>query len=84
MNEQQQQKAATQSRIVAALTSSLNYLNTLGSILLAYALANPNAFGEMREMLPEGVRPYAPLLALAWFALVQLAKMNAIKKATAA
>lgn len=71
-------------KIKAAFTSLLNYLNLLGSVLLAYALANPSAFGEVRDMLPEGVQPYAPLLALGWFAVVQIAKMNAIKKATAA
>lgn len=71
-------------KVRSALTSLLNYLNVLGSVLLAYALANPSAFGEVRDMLPGGVQPYAPLLALGWFAVVQIAKMNAIKKAVAA
>jgi hypothetical protein len=31
-------------RIRAALTSAFNYLNALGSLLLAYALAYPGAF----------------------------------------
>lgn len=77
-------KPSLAERIRAALTSLLNYLNVAGSVLLAYALANPNAFAEARSMLPESVQPYAPLLALGWFGLVQIAKMGAIKKATQA
>ncbi len=68
-------------KVKAAFTSFLNYLNVLGSVLLAYALANPAAFYEVRDMLPASVQPYAPLIALGWFGLVQIAKMNAIKKA---
>lgn len=73
--------AAAVAKAKAAALSLFNSLNVFGSILLAYALANPGAFGEVRDMLPESVRPFAPVLALAWFALVQVAKMSAIKKA---
>jgi hypothetical protein len=71
-------------KVKAAIFSILNQLNVLGSILLAYALANPNAFAELKGMLPASAQPYAPLLALIWFGVVQLAKMNAIKKAAQA
>jgi hypothetical protein len=71
-------------KVKAAIFSILNQLNVLGSILLAYALANPTAFAELKGMLPASVQPYAPLGALLWFGVVQLAKMSAIKKATKA
>lgn len=70
------------SKVKAALSSLLNYLNLLGSVLLAYALANPSAAAELVQVLPEQYRPYAPILAGAWFFVVQWAKMSAIKKAT--
>jgi hypothetical protein len=69
-------------RIRAALTSAFNYLNALGSLLLAYALAYPGAFAELRGLLPTHLQPYAPAAALGWFALVQIAKARAIKKAS--
>ena len=62
-----EQKADVLAKIKAALLSWLNNLNALGSILLAYALANPNAFAELKGMLPASVQPYAPLGALLWF-----------------
>lgn len=70
-------------RIRAALTSAFNYLNMIGSLLLAYALAYPGAFAELRNLLPASVQPYAPAAALLWFGVVQLAKMKAIEKAKA-
>jgi hypothetical protein len=54
----------------------------LGSLLLAYALAYPGAFAELRGLLPVALQPYAPAAALLWFALVQIAKARAIKKAS--
>jgi hypothetical protein len=69
-------------RIRAALLSLFNQLNAIGSLLLAYALANPGAFAELRNLLPVSLQPYAPFAALAWFGLVQLAKARAIQKAT--
>jgi hypothetical protein len=69
-------------RIRAALTSAFNYLNAAGSLLLAYALANPSAFAELRGLLPASLQPYAPVAALLWFALVQIAKARAIQKAS--
>lgn len=68
----------------SALTSLLNYLNVFGSIMLAYALQNQTIVSEMLPFLPEPWRPFAPLLGGAWFAVVQVAKMNAINKATQA
>jgi hypothetical protein len=57
----------------------LTWLNYAGSILLAYALANPGAMGELVGMLPASLRSYAPALALAWFGLVQWAKLRAVR-----
>ena len=70
-------------KVKAAVLSVFNSLNALGAIVLAYALANPHAATELVAMMPEHYRPFAPLAALGWFLIVQLAKMNAIKKATA-
>ena len=69
-------------RIRSALLSLFNQLNALGSLLLAYALANPSAFSELRDMLPVALQPFAPFAALGWFLLVQIAKARAIQKAT--
>jgi hypothetical protein len=71
-------------RVKSAVLSVFNSLNALGAIVLAYALANPTAATELVQMLPEQYRPFAPLAALAWFIVVQVAKMSAIKKATTA
>ena len=68
-------------KLRAHLANLLTWLNYAGSILLAYALANPGAAGELIGLLPASLRPYAPLLALGWFALVQYAKARAIAKA---
>ena len=65
--------------IRAHLASLLTFLNYVGSILLAYALANPNAAADLIALLPAPLRHYAPLLALGWFALVQWAKMRALR-----
>jgi hypothetical protein len=65
-------------RIRAHLTSLLTWLNTLGSIVIAYALAYPNAAGELVALLPASLRPYAPALAIGWFMLVQYAKARAL------
>jgi hypothetical protein len=59
----------------------ITWLNYAGSILLAYALANPGAMGELVGMLPAQFRPYAPALALGWFFLIQWAKVRAVKPA---
>ncbi len=67
-------------RIRAALSSAFNYLNASGSLLLAYALANPSAFAELRGLLPVSLQPYAPLAALGWFFMVQVAKARAIAR----
>lgn len=68
-------------RIKAALKSLLNWLNAAGSLLLAYALANPNTFADLKALLPPPLQPWAPTLALVWFGIVQFAKAAAIKKA---
>lgn len=68
-------------RIRLALKSLLNWLNAIGSLVLAYALAYPGAFAELKEMLPTRLQPFAPMAAILWFMLVQAAKMRAIKKA---
>lgn len=61
----------------------LTKLNAVGSLLLAYALLYPNALSELKELAPEGLRPFVPALALGWFVLVQIAKASALKKAEA-
>jgi hypothetical protein len=66
-------------QIRSRLGHLITWLNTAGSILLAYALANPGAMGELVGMLPAQFRPYAPVLALGWFMLIQWAKLRAIK-----
>lgn len=66
-------------KLKAALRDALNWLNAWGSILLAYALANPSAFAELRNLLPAAIQPYAPLAALGWFFVVQYAKARALK-----
>lgn len=68
-------------RVRSAVLSLFNTLNALGAVVLAYALANPTAASDLVKMMPEQYRPYAPLAALAWFVVVQMAKMSAIKKA---
>jgi hypothetical protein len=70
-------------RLRSHLGSLLTALNYLGSILLAYALANPAVATELVAMLPPTLRPYAPVLAIGWFAIVQYAKMKALAKANA-
>ena len=67
-------------KIKSHLGHLLTWLNYAGSILLAYALANPGAMSELVGMLPASLRPYAPVLALFWFGLVQIAKMKAVAK----
>lgn len=64
-----------------ALKDLFNNLNALGAVVLAYALMNPQAASELIALLPEPYRPYAPMLALGWFVVVQYAKGRAIKKA---
>jgi hypothetical protein len=66
------------------LRSLLSWLNMIGSVLLAYALANPGAAAELRGMLPPSLQPYAPMLAIGWFFVVQYARARAIKASTKA
>lgn len=62
----------------------LNWLNGLGSVLLAYALVNPSAASDLLNLLPEKLKTPAALMAPAlWFMLVQFAKARALKKAVA-
>lgn len=66
-------------KLRAHLASLPTFLNYLGSILLAYALANPGAFAELKALLPPPLQPYAPMAALAWFLFVQYAKARALR-----
>lgn len=69
-------------RLRKFLSSLLNNLNMLGSLLLAYALANPLAASELLSLLPKELKTGAVLgIPLVWFGLVQFAKARAIKKA---
>jgi hypothetical protein len=63
------------------LTDILNWLNGVGSIILAYALLNPNAAAEFLNVLPKKLQtPTALMLPAAWFIIVQFAKARSIKK----
>ena len=65
-----------------ALSDVLNWLNSIGSVLLAYALLNPTAGSDFLNLLPEKLKtPAALMLPTLWFCLVQYGKMRAIKKA---
>lgn len=65
-----------------ALRGLLTQLNAIGSLLLAYALANPSAVTDLMAQLPAPMKAAIPLAApVAWFVLVQLAKAKAIKDA---
>ena len=66
-------------RIRSASSHLLTNLNTIGSVVLAYALANPGMFAELKALLPVPLQPFAPTLALGWFLLVQFAKARAVK-----
>ena len=69
-------------RIRKFLSSLLNNLNAIGSLLLAFALANPSAAAELIALFPPEMRKGAVLgIPLLWFGLVQFAKARAIKKA---
>lgn len=60
----------------------LTKLNALGSILLAYALLNPNAATDLLSLLqPKFRTPVALMVPVLWFMLVQYAKARAIKAA---
>jgi hypothetical protein len=64
-----------------AISDALNWLNGVGSIVLAYALLNPNAASELINLLPAKFHtPVALMLPAAWFMLVQYAKAKAITK----
>jgi hypothetical protein len=59
----------------------LTKLNALGSILLAYALLNPDAANELLGVLPEKLRtPAALMIPAAWFLIVQYAKVRDLRK----
>lgn len=65
------------------LTDLLNWLNGLGSVLLAYAMLNPTAGSDLINLLPANLKtPAALMLPGAWFLFVQFAKARAIKKAS--
>jgi hypothetical protein len=69
-------------RLRKFFSSLLNNLNAIGSLLLAYALANPLAASEMLALLPPRLKAGAILaIPLVWFGLVQFAKARTIKKA---
>lgn len=73
--------ATITAKLGKALKDLLNHLNAIGAIVLAYALMNPQAAQELIALLPAPYRPYAPMLALGWWAVVNYAKGRAIKKA---
>jgi hypothetical protein len=69
-------------RLRKFFSSLLNNLNAIGSLILAYALANPTVASELLNLLPPELKKGAVLgIPLLWFGLVQFAKARAIKKA---
>lgn len=65
-------------------TDLLNWLNGVGSVVLAYALLNPSAASDFLSVLPDRLKtPAALMLPTAWFLLVQYGKMRAIRKGEA-
>jgi len=65
----------------AAWSFLVTKLNALGSILLAYALLNPDAANELLDVLPEKLRtPAALMIPAAWFLIVQYAKVRDLRK----
>lgn len=69
-------------KVKRALKSFHGWLNTLGSILLLYALNNPTAASELLGLLPPEFRtPFALATPALWFLLVSYAKARALKKA---
>lgn len=66
-----------------ALTDLLNWLNGIGTMLLAYALLNPDAANEFLAVLPSKFRtPTALMIPAAWWLVVQYGKARAIKKSS--
>lgn len=63
------------------VSDALNWLNGVGSIVLAYALLNPSAASELINLLPAKLHtPAALMVPAAWFLLVQYAKAKALTK----
>ena len=59
----------------------LTWLNSIGSIVLAYALLNPSAGSDLLSLLPDKLKtPAALAIPALWFGVVQFAKVRAIKK----
>lgn len=64
------------------LSDLLNWLNGIGSIVLAYALLNPTAGSDLIALLPDKLKtPVALMVPTLWFGVVQYGKMRALKKA---
>lgn len=61
----------------------LTWLNAAASTLLAYVLTYPNALQDLKAIAPPLVQPYLPAIAVLWFALIQIARARAVKKAEA-
>lgn len=71
-------------RLRHVLSDVLNWLNGIGSVLLAYALMNPTAASDLVNILPANLRTPAALAApAAWFVFVQYAKARSLKKVVA-
>jgi hypothetical protein len=70
-----------------AAKSLFAWLNSLGALLLGFALVNPDAralFSGAIDAVPEPWRTFVGvLIALGWYALVQAAQRREIKKAAA-
>jgi hypothetical protein len=68
-------------RLRRILSDLLNWLNGLGSVVLAYALLNPSAGSDLINLLPDKLKtPVALMIPALWFGVVQYAKVKAIKK----
>ena len=69
------------SRVRRALADLLNWLNGIGSVVLAYAMLNPTAASDFLNVLPDKLKtPVALMLPAIWFVVVQYAKARAVAK----
>lgn len=57
------------------------WLNAAGTTILTYALTNEHLVAQLIPIMPAAWRPYAPILGIAWGALVQIVRMMRQKPA---
>lgn len=67
-------------KVKVAYQDLLTALNTAFSLVLMFALENQNVVDEVLPFLPEALKPYAPVLGIVSFILVQFAKARDIRR----